>query len=108
MWLTASCGAGFGPPSGNRLLCEPDREAAALAQGRVILGPIHDPVPLLGNAVTASGIGFERHSRIRDLEGTVLLCVPVSAAKSLIRATRWCQSVDALPSSNYISINANS
>jgi hypothetical protein len=63
MWLAASCRAGLSPPSGNRLLCEPDGEASALAQGRVILGPIHDPVPLLGNAVTARGIGFEWHGR---------------------------------------------
>ena len=88
MWLTASCGAGFGPPGGNCLLREPDREAAALTQGRVILRPIRDPVPLLGDAMTASGIGLDRHRRIRDLESTVLLCVPVSAAKSPIRATR--------------------
>jgi drug/metabolite transporter (DMT)-like permease len=38
--------------------------------------------------VTASGIGLERHGRIRDQEGTVLLCDPISAAKSPIRATR--------------------
>jgi hypothetical protein len=57
--LTTACGAGLGPPGGNRLIGEPDREASALAQGRVILGPIRDPVPLLRNAVTVSGIGFE-------------------------------------------------
>ena len=63
MRLAASGRAGLGPPGGNRLLREPDREASALAQGRVILRPIRDPVPLLRDAVTASGIGFEWHGR---------------------------------------------
>ena len=63
MGLTASCRAGLRPPGGNRLLREPDREASALAQGGVVLGPVRHPVPLLGDMVTASGIGFERHGR---------------------------------------------
>jgi hypothetical protein len=61
--LTTSGCAGLRPPGGNRLVREPDREASALAQAGVILGPICDPVPLLGDTVTASGIGFERHGR---------------------------------------------
>ena len=63
MGLTASCRAGLGPPGGNRLLREPDREASPLTQGGVVLRPIRHPVPLLGDVVTASGIGFERHGR---------------------------------------------
>jgi hypothetical protein len=34
---------------------------AALAQGVVVRGPIHHFVPLLGDMVTASGVGLERH-----------------------------------------------
>jgi hypothetical protein len=56
MGLTASCRAGFGPPGGNRILREPDGETAPLAQGGIVLRPVRYPVPLLGNAVTASGI----------------------------------------------------
>ena len=63
MGLTAWCSAGLGPPGGNCLLCEPDGEASALAQGRVILRPIRHPVPLLGDVVPESGIGFEWHGR---------------------------------------------
>jgi hypothetical protein len=61
--LTTACSAGFGAPGSDGFLSEPDGEATALAQGRVILGPIRDPIPLLRNAVTASGIGFEWHGR---------------------------------------------
>jgi hypothetical protein len=59
--LTTACGAGFGPPSGNRLFREPDHEASTLAQGGIVLRPIRDPVPLLRDVVTASGISFEWH-----------------------------------------------
>ena len=61
--LTASCRARLGPPGGNRLLSEPDSQTSALAQAGVVLGPVRHPVSLLRDAVTASGIGFERHGR---------------------------------------------
>ena len=61
--LTTACRAGLGPPSGNCLLREPDREAAPLAEGSVVFHPVCHPVPLVGDAMTASGIGFERHGR---------------------------------------------
>ena len=61
--LTASCRAGFSPPSCNGFLGEPDRETAPLAQGGVVLRPTRYPVSLLGNAVTASSIGFEWHGK---------------------------------------------
>jgi hypothetical protein len=35
--LTASRCTRFSPPSGNRLLREPDREASAMAQGCIVL-----------------------------------------------------------------------
>jgi hypothetical protein len=63
MRLAASGRAGLGPPGGNRLLREPDRETAPLTQSRVLLRPVRDPVPLPRNAVTAGGIGFEWHGR---------------------------------------------
>jgi hypothetical protein len=61
--LVARCSARLGPPGGNRLVREPDREASALAQGDIVLGTVCHSVPLLGDTVTASGIGFERHGR---------------------------------------------
>jgi len=61
--LTASCGARLSAPSRNGFLGEPHRETAPLTQAGVVLGPIRHPMPLLGNAVPASGIGFERHGR---------------------------------------------
>jgi hypothetical protein len=60
MRLTTACGAGLGPPSGNRLVREPHREASALAHGGGVLGPVGHPVPLLGDAMTASSIGLKR------------------------------------------------
>ena len=50
-------------PGRDRLLREPDRQAPALAQGGVVLGPVRDPVPLPRDAVAASGVGLERHGR---------------------------------------------
>ena len=65
MRLAARWRAGLGPPGGDRRLREPDRETASLTQAGVVLGPIRHPMPLLRNAVTASGIGFEWHGRNR-------------------------------------------
>ena len=75
MRLTASCSARLGPPGGNRFRSEPDGQASPLAQGGVILGPVRDPVPLLGDAVTASSVGLEWHGRIRNQEGPTLLSI---------------------------------
>ena len=84
MRLTTAALARFVPPGSNRFLREPDRKASALAQSCVILRPIRHQVPLLGDVVTASGIGLEWHSRIRDQESRILLCHPASVAKSFI------------------------
>ena len=45
----------------DRRVSEPDRQAAALPQGRVVGRRVRDPVTLLGNVVATLGIGFERH-----------------------------------------------
>ena len=63
MRLTASRCARCGPPGCDCFLGEPYCEAAPLAQGCVVRRPIRHPVPLLGDMVTASGIGLERHGR---------------------------------------------
>jgi hypothetical protein len=63
MRLTASRCARCGTPSCECFLGEPYCEAAPLAQGCVVRRPIRQPVPLLGDMVTASGIGLERHGR---------------------------------------------
>src|SRR4051812_42044380 len=47
----------------DRLIAEPDRQAPALPEGGLVVGPVGDPVPLPGDAVTASGVGLERHGR---------------------------------------------
>src|SRR4051794_41624502 len=46
-------------------LREPDRQAPALAQGRIVFGPVRDPAPLLRDTMTASSIGLERHRGIQ-------------------------------------------
>jgi hypothetical protein len=61
--LAAPYRAGFGPPGGNGFLRDPDCQASPLAQGCIVLRLVCHPVPLLGDAVTASSIGFERHGR---------------------------------------------
>ena len=80
--LAARCSAGLSPPGRDGFLGEPDGQASPLAQGGVVLGLIFHPVPLLGDAVTASGIDLEWHGRIRNQEGSVLLCHPASPTKS--------------------------
>src|SRR3712207_3608998 len=59
-------GARLGAPGGNRRVREPDREAAALAQGGIILSPVGDPMSLLGNVAAVGGIDLERHGKIRE------------------------------------------
>ena len=46
--LTARRGARLRVPGRDRRLREPDRQAPALAQGGIILGPVRDPALLLG------------------------------------------------------------
>src|SRR4051812_4733470 len=52
-------------PGRDRLLREPDRQAPALTQADVLRAPIRHPVPLLGEVMTASGVGLERHRGFR-------------------------------------------
>ena len=61
--LTAACRPRLSPPGCNGFLGEPDRETAPLTQAGVVLGPVCHPVPLPGDTMTASGIGFEWHGR---------------------------------------------
>ena len=71
--LTARRGARLGVPGRDRRLCEPHRQAPALAQGRVVFGPVRDPTPLFRDAVTAISIGLERHRGSRVIGGGVHL-----------------------------------
>ena len=88
MRLTASRSTRLGPPSRNGVLGEPDRETSPLAQGGIVFGPVLHPVPPLGDAVTASSIGLERHVEIRNQEGTAFLCHPDQGTNPPIRATQ--------------------
>src|SRR4051794_31839058 len=62
----------------------------ALAQGRIVFGPVRDPAPLFRDTVKAISIGLERHRGSRVTEEVVLLhqlslhanC-PIRAANSL-------------------------
>jgi hypothetical protein len=49
IWLSAAGGACFGLPSRDRLVGEPDRQAAALAQARVIRSPVRNLALLPGD-----------------------------------------------------------
>src|SRR5215469_12050066 len=59
--LTAAGGAWLGPPGRDRLFAEPYRQAATLAQGSIIFRPVSHPILLLGDVMTAIGIGLEWH-----------------------------------------------
>src|SRR4051794_22412048 len=59
------------PPGRDRLLGEPDRQAPTLTQAGVVRAPVRHPVPLLGEVVTASGMGLERHKQFPGIvDGT--------------------------------------
>src|SRR6202007_3074970 len=60
--LAAPCRPWLGPPGRDRLFAEPDRQAATLPQGSIIFRPVGYPILLLGDVMTAIGIGFEWHS----------------------------------------------
>ena len=59
--LAARCGARLGPPGRDRLFAEPHRQTATPPQGSIIFRPVGYPILLLGDVVTAIGIGLEWH-----------------------------------------------
>jgi hypothetical protein len=61
MRLAARRGSGFCPPCRDRLVREPERQAAPLAQCRVIVRPIGDPIAPLRDMMTVFSVKFERH-----------------------------------------------
>src|SRR5882724_8119904 len=61
--LTAPRGPWFGTPGRDRLVAEPDRQTATLAQSSIIFRPVRYPIPLPGDVMTAIGIDLERHGR---------------------------------------------
>src|SRR5690242_15711511 len=75
--LAAARAAGLGLPPRNRRFREPHGQAAALAQGALIGGPIRHSVALLRDVMTAILVRFEWHgelSAVRD--GPALLQRP--------------------------------
>src|SRR5215472_7960438 len=60
--MTAPRGPWFCAPGRDRLFGEPHCQAAALAQGSIIFRPVSYPILLLGDVMTAIGIGLEWHS----------------------------------------------
>src|SRR3954451_15663041 len=59
--LTAPRRPWFGAPGRDRLFAEPDRQTATLAQASIIFRPVRYPILLLGDVVTAIGVGLEWH-----------------------------------------------
>ena len=82
---TAGC-AGLGQSGGDGFRREPHGQTASLTQAGIVLGPVRHPVPLLGNVMTACGIGLKWHGRC-PIGGAVLQCCPVPVANSPIPAT---------------------
>jgi hypothetical protein len=60
-WLAAPVRPRLGPPGGNRLLAEPHRQIATLAQACLVGWPIRQPTLLLRDMVATLGVGLERH-----------------------------------------------
>src|ERR1700747_181875 len=62
--LTAPRSPWFGAPGRDRLVAEPDRQTATLAQPSIIFRPVRYPIPLPGDVMTTIGIDLDRHGRI--------------------------------------------
>src|SRR5882724_9367879 len=89
--LAAPRATGLGLPRRNRRFREPHGQAAALAQGAVIGGPIRHSVPLLRDVLTAILVRFEWHDdcpRVRS-RAAALLYRSLLARQRPIPATRW-------------------
>src|SRR5215469_16542914 len=90
--LAAARAAGLGLPPRNRRFREPHGQAAALAQGAVIGGPIRHSVALLRDVVTAILVRFEWHgelSAVRD--GPALLQRPPPRRQSTDPCNKACK-----------------
>jgi hypothetical protein len=59
-WLAAPVRPRLGPPGGNRLLAEPHRRIATLAQACLVGWPIRQPTLLLRDIMATLGVGLER------------------------------------------------
>jgi hypothetical protein len=70
VWLATWSGPIFGAPVRDRILAEPYREAAALAQARVIFRPVQHPALSPGDVMATGGLGFERHDGSTRGNGT--------------------------------------
>src|SRR5258705_9556070 len=76
--LAAARAAGLGLPRRNRRFREPHGQAAALAQGGVIGGPIRHLVPLLRDVLTAILVRFEWHDDCPRVRNRAALLLPVT------------------------------
>jgi hypothetical protein len=63
MSLTARRLSRLRPPTGQRLLTEPDSQATAIAECGVIVPPVGHPMPLPGNVTASLRMLFERHDK---------------------------------------------
>src|SRR6266478_5728220 len=70
--------AWLGLPRRNRRFREPHGQAAALAQGAVIGGPIRHLVPLLRDVLTAILVRFEWHDDCPRVRNRAALLLPVT------------------------------
>jgi hypothetical protein len=87
--LPAPRGPWSGAPSRDRRVRKPDRQAAALAQGSIMLRPIRDQVPPLWNMMAAIGIHLEWQGKgSRACEGPALLPLLDPRPNRPIHATR--------------------
>src|ERR1700756_4208909 len=87
--LAAARAAGLGLPRRNRRFREPHGQAAALAQGAVIGGPIRHSVSLLRDVLTAILVRFEWHDDCPKVRNRpALLYRSFLARQRSIHATR--------------------
>jgi hypothetical protein len=61
-------GARFRPPRRDRGVREPDGQATAPSERRVVFPPVRDPIATLRNVVAMLGVVFKRHGGSPDTE----------------------------------------
>jgi hypothetical protein len=90
MRLAARRGPRFRLPRLDRLVGEPHRQASPLPQRSIILRPVRDPIPRLGDVVTMFGMVFERHGEgFQKANGLPHVCRrPFNRNEDPLHATR--------------------
>src|SRR6202171_454006 len=90
IWLAPGRDARFRPPRRDRIVREPDGQATAPSQCRVVFRPVRDAIARLRNVMAMLGVVFERHGGFPDNEWDYLA---TTVPRQPVAATGPCNTV---------------